>query len=301
MKNAIVFGGSGFIGSHVGDALTQEGYETTIFDIKESPYLSKNQKFICGNILDKEKVEKAVKGHDVVYNFAGQADIDVAVLKPLETLNTNIIGNTNILEACRRYEVKRFVFASTVYVYSNAGSFYRSSKQACELIIENYRKIFNLDFTILRYGSLYGARSGIKNWLYLALQQALKENKITRQGDGKELREYIHIYDAAKLSVKILDEKYKNEYVMITGNQQLQIKHLMEMIKEIMGNRIKLEFVDSNEEQHYELTPYSFSPKLAKKIVGEHYIELGQGILNLIDEIYMESQRQNQMDVINNG
>ncbi len=289
MKKAIVFGGSGFVGSHVADALTEEGYEVTVFDINRSPYLLKAQKFIHGDILDKEAVQKAAAGNDVVYNFAGQADIDEAALKPLETINTNIIGNTNILEACRKNKVKRFVFASTVYVYSNAGSFYRSSKQACELIIESYHKIFGLDFTILRYGTLYGPRSGDKNWLYMVLQQALKESKIIRKGDGQEVREYIHVHDAARLSTKILDEKYRNEYVMIAGNHQITIKYLMEMIKEIMGNRVRLEFLDADEEQHYELTPYNFSPKLAKKIVGEHYIDLGQGILKLLDEIHAES------------
>ena len=289
MKKAIVFGGSGFVGSHVADALTEEGYEVTIFDINKSPYLSKTQRFIQSDILDKEAVQRAIEGNDIAYNFAGQADIDEAALKPLETINTNIIGNTNILEACRKHKIKRFVFASTVYVYSNAGSFYRSSKQACELIIENYHKIFGLDFTILRYGTLYGPRSGDKNWLYMVLQQALKENRIIRKGDGQEVREYIHVHDAAMLSTKILDEKYKNEYVMITGNHQITIKYLMEMIKEIMGNRVRLEFLDADEEQHYELTPYNFSPKLAKKIVGEHYIDLGQGILKLLDEIHAES------------
>lgn len=289
MKKAIIFGGSGFVGSHVADALTEEGYEITIFDINKSPHLSKTQRFVHGDILDKEAVQRVVANNDVVYNFAGQADIDEAILKPLETINTNIIGNTNILEACRKHKVKRFVFASTVYVYSNAGSFYRSSKQACELIVENYHKIFGLDFTILRYGTLYGPRSGDKNWLYMVLQQALKENKIIRKGDGQEVREYIHVYDAARLSTKILDEKYRNEYAMITGNHQITIKYLMEMIKEIMGNKVKLEFIDTDEEQHYELTPYNFSPKLAKKIVGEHYIDLGQGILKLLDEMHAES------------
>ena len=135
---AIVFGGSGFLGSHVADALTSAGYETTVFDVKASPYLQKNQRIITGNILDKEAVSKAIAGCDVVYNFAGMADIQEAHDKPLETVENNIIGNTIILEACRQHRVKRFVFASTVYVYSDAGSFYRSSKQACELIIENY-------------------------------------------------------------------------------------------------------------------------------------------------------------------
>src|SRR4030042_23173 len=180
---AIVFGGSGFLGSHVADALTAARYETTVFDVKKSPYLQKNQKMITGNILDRDAVSKAITGCDVVYNFAGMADIQEAHDKPLETVENNIIGNTVILEACRQHRVKRFVFASTVYVYSNAGSFYRSSKQACELIIENYSEVYGLDYTILRYGSLYGPRAGETNWVYKTLKQAVTEGKISRLGD----------------------------------------------------------------------------------------------------------------------
>ena len=149
--NVVVFGGSGFIGSHTADALTEKGYKVKIFDIIKSPYIIDKQEMIVGDILDTKAVEKAVKGCDFVYNFAGMADVDKAYFKPIETIESNILGNTIILEACRKNNVKRFVFASTIYVYSEAGSFYRSSKQACELIIENYQEAFNLPYTILRY------------------------------------------------------------------------------------------------------------------------------------------------------
>ncbi len=288
MKKAIVFGGSGFIGSHVADALTNQGFKVAIFDLQPSPYLQKSQKFILGDILDKKAVEKAVDDNPIVYNFAGEVDIDASLKKPVETITKNVIGNLNILEACRKHSVKRFIYASTIYVYSNSGSFYRSSKQASELFIEDYHKHFGLNFTILRYGTLYGPRASQKNWLSCALKQALKEKKITRRGDGEELREYVHVLDAARLSVKVLSPEYKNQYVMITGNQQIRIKDLMLMIKEILNNRIKLEFFTSNQDYHYEITPYNFSPKLAKKIIGDHYIDLGQGILDMINHIHKE-------------
>lgn len=297
----VVFGGSGFLGSHVADALTDKRYEVIIYDKKKSPYLKEGQRFILGDILDEKKVEEAVVGSRIVYNFAAFSDIEEAKFKPLETITTNIIGNTNILEACRKNKIQRFVFASTLYVYSEAGSFYRSSKQACELIIENYHRQYGLDFTILRYGSLYGPRADEKNWVYRILKQALKENKITRRGDGNEIREYIYVYDAAKLSVKILDEEYKNQYVMITGNQQMRIKDLMLMIKEMLGNKIKLEFTKANYEEHYEITPYVFKPKLAKKIVGDSYIDLGQGILDLLDILHKEKFSQENKTQIKQG
>lgn len=283
---AIVFGGSGFIGSHVADALTSAGYETIIFDIKKSPYLQKGQEMFVGNILDKKAVGKAVSGCDVVYNFAGMADIEEAHMKPVEAVENNILGNTIILQACRLNQVKRFVFASTVYVYSDAGSFYRSSKQACELITENYREVFGLPYTILRYGSLYGPRADETNWVYQILKQAITEGKITRYGDGEEMREYIHVEDAARCSVMILDEEFENKSVIITGQQPMRVKDIMIMIREMLGNKIELEFQPTDSSLHYEITPYTFNPKIARRFVSSSYLDLGQGLLQCLEDIY---------------
>jgi len=229
----VVFGGSGFLGSHVADILTANNHEVVIFDLRPSPYLQPNQEMIVGDILDLEAVRKITKGVDAVYNFAGIADINEAKFQAYKTIYSNVMGTTNILEACCENNVKRFVFASTIYVYSEAGSFYRASKQACELLIECYHKQHNIDFTILRYGSLYGPRSDETNWIHKILKQALTEKRIVRKGDGEEIREYIHAHDAARLSVKILSEEFKNQYVIITGQQPIQMKNLMIMIKEI--------------------------------------------------------------------
>ncbi len=288
---AIVFGGSGFLGSHVADALTGAGYETTVFDIAASPYLQKSQKMITGNILDKKAVEKAVAGCDVVYNFAGMADIQEAHDKPLETIESNVLGNTMVLEACRINKVKRFVFASTIYVYSNAGSFYRSSKQACELIIENYHEVFGLPYTILRYGSLYGPRAGETNWIYSALKQAVTDGKISRPGDGEEIREYIHVEDAARCSLMVLDKEYENESVIIAGQQSMKLKDIMVMIKEILQNRIELEFVPTSSSLHYNITPYKFNPKIARRLILNSYLDLGQGLLQCLDEVYKKQPK----------
>ena len=281
----LVVGGSGFLGSHTADALTEAGYNVKIFDIAKSPYLQKDQEMIVGDILDKEAIERAVKGCNVVYNFAGMANIDEAYTKPLITIEKNIIGNTTILEACRKNKVERFVFASTIYVYSESGSFYRSSKQACELIIENYNEAFGLPYTILRYGSLYGPRAKDNNWIHKILKQALKEGKITRHGDGEEIREYIHVKDAAKLSVKILSKEYENQNITITGNQPMKIKDLHTMVKEILGNKIKLEYLPDVSNTHYEITPYSYNPKVAQKLVSTVFHDMGQGIIECLEEI----------------
>src|SRR3990172_155075 len=259
-----VFGGSGFLGSHVADVLTDAGHAVVICDIRPSPYLKKDQQMTVIDILDIRSVEDAVRGCDIVYNFAGIAGLDEASERPVDTIKINILGNAIILDACCRSRIKRFVFASSLYVYSKTGSFYRSTKQSCELLIENYREVFGLPYTILRYGSLYGPRADDRNFVYRVIQQALTEGKIEREGDGEEIREYIHVLDAAKGSVDILSEEIVNQNVILTGQQQMKIKDLLIMINDMLDNKIKIEFLPAGKNHNYEITPYSFAPKVGK-------------------------------------
>jgi len=217
------------------------------------------------------------------------ADIDEASKKPLESVKINILGNSIILEACRKNKVKRFVFASSLYVYSKAGSFYRSAKQACELLIENYHELFGLPYTIMRYGSLYGPRSDDRNFIHLIVREALTQGKITRYGDGEELREYIHVLDAAKGSIDILSDGFINQHVIITGNQQMRIKDLLVMIKEMLDNKVRIEFLPPKESYHYEITPYTFAPKVGRRLTSKTYLDLSQGILETISDIYKKT------------
>jgi UDP-glucose 4-epimerase len=120
------------------------------------------------------------------------------------------------------------------------------------------------------------------------LTQALTEGKITREGDGDELREYIHVYDAARCSVEILSDEYINQEVIITGNQQMKVKDLLFMIREMLDNKIEIEYKPHSTNYHYEITPYTFAPKLARRIVSKSYLDLGQGILKCIESIFNE-------------
>lgn len=296
ISKVIVFGGSGFLGSHVADALTNAGHKVVIYDLAKSPYIQKNQKMIIGDILDEKKVASAIKGCDYVYNFAGMADIEEAHKKPLEAVRNNILGNTIILEGCKKNKVKRFVFASTLYVYGKAGSFYRSSKQACELIIENYNEQYGLPFTVLRYGSLYGPRSNENNYIYKIIKQAITEGKIVSFGEGNDLREYIHVDDAARYSVEILSKEFENQYVIFTGQHSMRRKDLLIMIKEMMNNKIKIEYEPKESPLHYEVTPYTFHPKIAKKYISNYYLDLGQGLLQSIRDVYKEVKNYKEID-----
>ena len=117
----------------------------------------------------------------------------------------------------------------------------------------------------------------------LAPSQALENKKIIRRGDGEEIREYIHVKDAARLSVSALDDEYQNKHLIITGSQQIKVKDLLMMIREIFGGEIEIAFGQEEELYHYEITPYNYKPQVAKKIIPDTYYDLGQGIM---DQIY---------------
>ena len=291
---AIVFGGSGFVGSHVADELTERGHEVIIYDLLDSPYLRKGQEMIVGDILDKNKISRAVEGCDAVYNFAGIADLDTATTQPIDTVNQNIFGNALVLDASVKAGAKRFVYASTIYVYSSLGGFYRCSKQAAELYIEEYQKRYGLDFTILRYGTLYGPRADERNSVYRYLKQALLSGKITVYGTGDELREYIHVKDAAKLSVDILSDEFKNKHVVITGHHPIKFREMLNTVKEMLGGKVEIEFKPPEESvrygAHYGITPYSFIPKIGQKLVSNFYTDIGQGLLECLHEISREAK-----------
>lgn len=285
---AIVFGGSGFLGSHVADSLTEGGYKVKIFDIVPSKYLKGDQEMIVGDMMNVEQVVNAAKDADYVYNFAGMADIDEANKKPLITATLNVIGTIHTLEAAKLTKAKRYVFASTVYVYSQKGSFYRASKQSAERFVEAYKESYNLDYTILRYGSLYGKRADKRNGIYRLLMQALKNKHISYPGKGDELREYIHVEDAAKASVRILDNEYANQHIVITGDEKMRVKDLLMMISEILNSEVKYEFVGKEMDGHYTITPYSFNPKIGKKLLNTYHIDMGQGLIDCLAELHQQ-------------
>lgn len=286
MKKITVFGGSGFLGSHVVDKLINEGFEVTICDQKKSNYLQKNQNFKKCDILNLDEVKDAVKGSDIVYNFAALADLNDAINKPLETININILGNANILEACKEFSIKRFVYASTVYVYGKEGGFYRCSKKAAEDYVKEYSNSYNLDYTILQYGSLYGPRSDISNGLFRIVDSALKTGYLKYDGNPNATRSYIHVEDAAQSSVDILDKDFINESVILSGLEPIKIIDMLKTLAEIMGMpEEKIVFSDKPQTGHYIMTPYSYSSNIGKKYIPSKHIDLGQGLLQLIHMI----------------
>lgn len=284
--NILVLGGAGFLGSFVADECTKQGHQVTVFDRIPSPYLQPAQRMMLGDILDRQAVHEAVAEKDVVYNFAGFADLNAAINNPLPVLEVNILGNANVLDACMTHSVTRFVYASTAYVFSSKGSFYGVSKRCSEKIIEEFSQQFGLNYTIIRYGSVYGPRADEQNRIHKLVKEALVDGKIVFQGDGEEEREYIHVQDAATLSLKILENEYCNQHVMLTGVERFKYSQLLNMIKEMLGNELDIEYLGKEYQGHYVYTPYSFTPEPGKKMICNPFIDFGQGLLQTISEIH---------------
>ena len=270
----LVIGGSGFLGSRVSDFLTTKGYKVTIFDKKKSLWINKNQKFIKGNISDNKSLEKNIKGKDFVYNFAAISDIEEANNHLIKTAYINILCNLKILKICKKNKIKRFIFASTVYAHSKQGGFYRVSKQSAELFTEEFCKKNNLNYTILRYGSIYGPRANKNNGINRIVFNAQNKGQLEYGGSSKAERKFIHIDDASSLSVDILNKKYANSNVLITGNKRYKLKNVLLIIKKKIKLKSKIKFRNLRNQAHYNITPYSYEPSKDKLIKKSKFIKL---------------------------
>jgi UDP-glucose 4-epimerase len=287
-RTACVIGGSGFLGSHVCDQLTASGYAVTILDRSPSPWARDAQRMITGDILDTQVLDEAVAGCDAVFNFAAIADIDEALGKPVDTVRVNVLGNVLALEACRAHRVARYVYASTVYVHSREGGFYRCSKFAAEQYVEEYSRTYGQDYTVLRYGSLYGPRSDDHNGLRRTVKRALERGRLSYEGSAEAMRQYIHVEDAARASVAALGEEFRNQHVVLTGQEPMRVLDLLKMLGEMLGLPQEIEFIETDRPGHYVRTPYAYQPRLGRKYVPPLHVDLGQGLLELIDDIRRE-------------
>lgn len=281
-SSALVIGGSGFLGSTVADELTKRKYRVTIYDQKKSKWLKKNQKQIIGKISDFTKIAKAIKKNYIIYNFAGVGDLDLGSKKPLSTITENIYCNAKIIEYCIKYKVKRFIYSSTIYVYSDKGSFYRCSKQAAENYIQEYCKNSNLKYTILRFGSLYGPRSKKNNGIHKIIDEYYKTKKIKYYGSSKTIREYIFIKDAASSCVDILNKKFENKFVKLVGRKRVYVKNVLKIISRILKISHKPIFKNKKNPYHYEKNPFTFKKNYGLKYFPKNETKLEDGFREII-------------------
>jgi len=133
-------------------------------------------------------------------------------------------------------------------------------------------------------------RADNSNGIYRIVKSAIDEGVIKYSGDIDSLREYIHVDDAAKASIDILSDEFKNENIVLTGQEPMKVLEMLKVLAEILSiDENNIEFMENNYEGHYVRTPYAYQPKLGKKYIPPVHVDLGQGLLQVIDEISRRS------------
>ena len=239
-KNVLITGGSGFIGSHVVDALVKNKYKVTILDLNQPK--RRDVKFIRGSILDKSIIQSALKNINIIFHLAAVSDITKVKEIPLKTIKTNILGTTYLLEGARNVNIDRFVFAGSIYSYGTAGNLYTTSKTASELIIKNYKLIYGQKFTILRYATAYGPRNREVDAVSIFVRRALKNLDLIIHGNGQQKRNYIYVEDLGYGSLLALEKKATNKIITLVSKRDTKIIDLARMIIKITKSKSKIFF-----------------------------------------------------------
>lgn len=294
-KKVLIFGGAGFIGSYVVDELLRKNYTVVVADIHEEKYHHDVQFLKC-DITNRTDIENAISHDvDIVFNFAGYANLDKASKDPVPTIELNILGNLYILDEIRRKRnVERYIYASSAYAMNDKGSFYGISKLASEKLVEEYYHKFDIKYTILRYGSIYSERNFDNNYIYSLVRDVVANHRIVHEGDGNEIREYIHAADVAKMAVQVIEsEEYINQYIILTGVERMRRIELFEMIKEILGEDVEVVLKNTGYSNHYKYSPYALQAKMSRKMVSNSYIDIGQGLLECIKQAKADLAEEN--------
>jgi len=286
-KKILILGSSGFLGSHLVKFLLKNN-EVVQFDMNPPPQKIADSEFIKGSILDKTLVTSAMKDVDIVYHFAAMTDIDIVNESPAQAIEVNIAGTSNVLEACVQERIERFIFSSSVYVYSEFGGVYKSTKQACELLIEDYNKMHDLGYTILQLGSVYGPGAKQINLISRLINEALSLKEIHHYGTGEEVRQYIYVKDVVQAAATSIDNNYKNKKIILLGNERITISELMDKIIFHTDSNIQKVFHNDQYGIHYKLSPFHTNPDGAVNLKIETPVLLNSGLKKTINAIKKE-------------
>lgn len=251
----LVTGGSGFIGSHVVDKLRDKGVKVRVYD-GVMPTYRDDIEYYQGSILDIAALGFAMSGIDVVMHLAAVADVKEVLVDPHYSEAINVRGTINVLEAARKAKIKRVVYGSTVWVYSDAGEdkvdestplhapshLYAATKLTGEYYCQTYSKLYGLEYTILRYGIPYGPRARDGAVIPIFVKKALNGETLTIAGDGFQFRKFVYVEDLAEGNVLALQSIAKNKIYNLDGNERITIKEIAETIQKIVGD-VKIEYV----------------------------------------------------------
>jgi UDP-glucose 4-epimerase len=254
----VVTGGSGFIGSHVVDALVEAGHRVTVVDHGVRPHRS-DVEFEDIDLMDLSSVLAATRGADHIFHLAAVANVNYAFKYPVYTTALNVVGTANVLEAARQNGARRFHLASTVWVYNGspdgrevdettpfflngAGHIYTSTKMAAEMICHNYGQLYDLPFTVLRYGIPYGPRMREELLIPIFLRKALAGEPLTVAGRGEQFRKFVYIQDVARAHVLAMGDGAAGETFNLEGTRPVSVLEVAKGIRRLVGDQVKIEF-----------------------------------------------------------
>jgi UDP-glucose 4-epimerase len=249
----LVTGGSGFIGSHVVDKLRARGHTPVIYDLRPSPWhLDPDDPVdtVLGSITDREALERALHSCDAVAHLAAVADVNDVHASPEDAERVNARGTVTVLEAARRAGVKRIVYASTIWVYSDCepdevdeetllpppSHLYTSTKLAGELYCKAYQELYGIDYTILRFGIPYGPRAREAAVIPAFVNKALAGDPLTLAGDGLQSRKFVYVEDLADGVARGLDDVAVNRVYNLASDETVTIKQIAETVRDLMGD-----------------------------------------------------------------
>lgn len=250
-----VTGGSGFIGSHVVDILIDNGHDVVVID--RLPPQREDVEFAHVDILDLHAVVEATWGCGIIFHLAAVSNVNTAFNDPISTTKVNIVGTNNILEAVRQNRAQRFILASTVWVYAGAhgkwslteeepfylpdiGHIYVSSKIGAEILCHTYWHLYQVPFTILRYGIPYGPRMREELLIPSLIRKALRGDPLTITGDGTQSRNFLYVEDLAAAHLLVMSERAENQTYNVEGARKITVRHVAETIRQILGEPLDI-------------------------------------------------------------
>jgi UDP-glucose 4-epimerase len=233
----LVTGGAGFIGSHLADSLIADGHQVSVLDDLSNgliEHLPKGVTLFQRSITDDLTPVFQKAQPEVVFHFAAQIDVRKSVENPRADATINILGALNVLEACRQFKCKRFIFASSAAVYGNTtrtptpetvlgtpDSPYGIGKLAVEHYLETY-KLHGISSCVLRFANVYGPRQASKGEggvVAVFIKAMLAEKQCTVNGDGTQTRDFVYVKDVVEANLVALHKKLEGTYNVATQTQ----------------------------------------------------------------------------------
>ena len=291
-KKILVTGAGGFIGSNLVEKLVKKNFKVTAlvqYNVDNNygwldtiKFKRNKPKIITGGICDSIFVDKVCKNLDYIIHLAALISIPYSYRSPLSYINTNILGTTNLLEGCRKYNIKHFIHTSTSEVYGsakyvpidenhplNAQSPYAASKIAADQICLSFQKSFNLPITIIRPFNTFGPRQSLRAVIPTILYQASLNNEI-ELGNLNSKRDFTFVDDTVNGFICALNKKKTiGEVINLGTGHEVSIKKIVEITSKILNKKLSIKKkLDRFRPKKSEVSRLLSNNKKAKKILN---------------------------------